>query len=119
MLATLLSLPGQMKTLLSRLTSTRASNLDNLDAPISGVSAVNSIQNVSGSMNGAALSSPTDVTIAAVNTAKTFIAAASSGGGPTAKATLLNATTVRITFNAGTFTGSATWGYSFFVVELK
>ncbi len=146
MLPALLSIPAKMATLLSRLTSGRASNLDNLDAAISTRSTltsaqaasavwgaatrtltsvsvtsipsiVDSIQRVSGSMNVPT----TDITINAVVVARTFIvfagATGQSGGAMDYFPTATLVNSTTVRITRVATTGAT--NYSFFVVELK
>ena len=147
MMPALLSLSSKLATLISRLTSTRASNLDNLDAAVSSRSTltsaqaasavwgaatrtltsvsvtsipsiVDSIQRVSGNLT----TQTTDITITAVVVARTFVVYA-GGSGPSGGAAdfLPVATLINSTtlrVSRGAAAGSTTM-YSFFVVELK
>lgn len=146
MMPALLSLSSKLATLISRLTSTRASNLDNLDAAVSSRSTltsaqaasavwgaatrtltsvsvtsipsiVDSIQRVSGSMNV----STTDITINAVVVARTFIvfagATGQSGGAMDYFPTATLVNSTTVRITRVATTGAT--NYSFFVVELK
>ena len=146
MMPALLSLSSKLSTLISRLTSTRASNLDNLNATISSRSTltsaqaasavwgaatrtltsvsvtsipsiVDSIQRVSGSM----IVSTTDITINAVVVARTFIVFAGAtgqlGGAMDYFPTATLVNSTTVRITRVATTGAT--NYSFFVVELK
>ena len=145
MLDFLAGVPGKLKTLLDRLTATRATNLDNLDAAISTrvsssvwtnalaseldglapaiaalpTSFINSIQHKTGSISGTAGSAT--VTITAVTTAKTVLIPLGwydNGSQNTpAQMALTNSTTV--TLSRATPGASTITYVNFIVLEFK
>lgn len=110
MLAFIIALLGRVNTVLTRLTSTRAGNLDYLDEAISGISPVRSIQHGSIAISNGASSNT--ATITAVTTAKTQLTLLGARYGGTVTAftdagvalTLTNSTTITAERNGTTGT---------------
>lgn len=120
MFPVLLPLLAQANTLLSRLTAARATKLDNLDAAISTISPIASVQYGTISMAGSALSAT--ATIATVGSKAVLHllgtnrnSVASSVGAGEVQITLTNPTTVTATRWEG---GGIVWA-SFCVVNYK
>lgn len=121
MIGQVMALLAQANTLVSRLTSTRATNLDFLDASIAGITAIRTIQHGTIALNTTTLTNT--ATVSAVTVAKSVLiplgtqrnSVASTDGSADVRLSLTNTTTV--TADRSETGGLTTTG--FVLVEFK